>query len=367
MSTIMELLDVFCPICYEPYDSDERANHIWKCGHHTCKSCIRDIQKVSHVSSCTFCLNNHSSVSEDNTRHSHSLLSLNSFVKTLTAFQLNPNEFMAKIMGMENMCEVHNRTCKMFDLVDITPICMECFKLKKDTGLLMNIKPQATVIQAVIKDLNGMKSFFKDLHEKAKKKSTETENKTRTGLFKKELNCKITGKINLIKNRFQDIKANLDVVCTSIIDTMKANQRSFEAQYAKTQSFLRSYQNTIKLQQEEVTRVALEIGNKNYENIKTPYVIKNSLIAVKTELFNCASSQNIDKMTDKFMDVVTGFLEPINVAVNNFNVSEKLERKMFQLFDEKLITNNLLVQDDVEENKVPPVKKMIRSTLSWRN
>lgn len=47
----------------------------------------------------------------------------------------------------------------------------------KDTRLLMNLKPKQKIIEAMIKDINGMKKFLENLQDKTQKKSKKNEHK----------------------------------------------------------------------------------------------------------------------------------------------------------------------------------------------
>lgn len=100
----------------------------------------------------------------------------------------------------------------------------------------------------------------------------------------------------------------------------------------------------------------LELNNKNYENIITPYTIKNSLMAVKLELLFFTDIRNINKTANQFVDIVKELLDPINEAAKNFNFDDEVKGKKIKFFDEETISNNLRTLGIVSEEKSSKAK-----------
>lgn len=89
MVNLYELPDADCPSCCETLNSEDRKPHLWKCGHHTCDTCITGLQQSLDNAFCMFCEYEQSKKKLEEKKFSANLVSLSQLLKDFNAFQTN--------------------------------------------------------------------------------------------------------------------------------------------------------------------------------------------------------------------------------------------------------------------------------------
>jgi len=345
-----ELPDVLCSICYEPFDDDKHKSHIFKCGHHSCTACLKELQNTASGAVCMYCRDRNDTYTEDARRTSESLLALSTRFKDMMLFQINRNHYLAQRMEFRKVCATHNKPATLYDVPKAKPICIDCVKALKNLKLMTNIKSQQEIKAAKIQDLNEMRVFLEGLQAQQDQDMKGLKRKARMTELKKQVDETMKSRMDRLENEFKTLKTNLEKTHNAVLDNVKVYHDNLKAQINKGQEYIALYELAAKTQLKRIEEIKNAPESERNDKILAYDFSITDFVNIENELINSLTRENIEKKSEESLTRTRNLLQSIQNMVKDTQITRKDLKALARVNDPETVKKNLQLLKTVIEN-----------------